>query len=114
MATEEKKTGKDRIQPATRNEEWSDERVMAFLSLEPPEGIPSDYHILLKAYRGMLPDTFARFVRFFSEEGHDVNVKLDDQSTILDHLARHRRAWPYIEALKVAGAEHGVNKPTSE
>ncbi len=114
MATEEKKTGKDRIQPATRNEEWSDERVRAFLLLEPPEGIPADYHILLKAYRGMLPDTFSRFVRFFVEEGHDVNTRLTDNSTILDHLARHRRAWPYVEALKEAGAEYGVDKPAGE
>ena len=58
---EDKKTGAARTQPATRNEEWSDERLKAFLELEPPEGMPADYATLLKAYRGMTAKLFARF-----------------------------------------------------
>lgn len=103
MATETKKSGKDRIQPATRNETWSDERIKGFLDLEPPEGVPADYHILIKAYRGMLPEMFERFVSFFVEDGRDVNARLADGSTVLDHLSRHRRAGPYIAALEAAG-----------
>ena len=107
MATETKKSGKDRIQPATRNEQWSDERIKSFLSLEPPEGVPADYHILVKAYRGMLPDMFERFVVFFVEDGRNVNTRLSDGSTVLDHLSRHRHAGPYIAALENAGAVRG-------
>ncbi|HBX38566.1 PA4642 family protein [Pseudohongiella sp. SYSU M77423] len=105
---EEKKTGKERTQPATRNEEWSDERIKAFLSLEPPEGVPADYHILLKAYRGMLPEQFTRFVPFFVEAGHDINVTLESGATFLDHLAQHRRAAPYMEILESHGARRGA------
>ena len=101
---EEKKTGSARIQPATRNEEWSDERLKLFLEVEPPEGIPGDYAVLLKAYRGMTADLFGRFIPLFVAAGRDINVTLDDGSTILDHLARHRRAGDYVNALEQAGA----------
>ncbi len=44
---EGKKTGAARTQIATRDEEWSDERLKTFLELQPPEGMPersSDAH----------------------------------------------------------------------
>lgn len=104
---EEKKTGKERTQPATRNEEWSDDRIRAFLSLQPPENVPADYHILQKAYRGMLPEQFERFVPFFVEAGRDVNVRLADNSTFMDHLAQHQRAEPYRKILQAHGAVSG-------
>ncbi|MBT8146854.1 MAG: PA4642 family protein [Gammaproteobacteria bacterium] len=102
---EEKKTGAARTQPATRNEEWSDERLKTFLELEPPAGMPADYAILLKAYRGMTADLFARFVPFFVEAGRDVNAALDDGSTILDHISQHRRSGEYVATLEQAGAK---------
>ena len=102
---EDKKTGKDRTQPATRNEEWSDERIQGFLELEPPEGVPTAYHILTKAYRGMLPEHFVRFVPFFVAAGHDINITLSDGTTFLDHVAQHRAATPYIGVLEAAGAK---------
>jgi hypothetical protein len=104
---EEKKTGKERTQPATRNEEWSDERIRAFLDLLPPDGVPADYHILIKAYRGMLPEHFERFVPIFVAAGRDINAKLPSGATFLDHVSQHRRAGPYIEILQKAGAVHG-------
>jgi len=105
---EEKKSGAERVQPATRDEFWTDERVKTFLAMQPPEGVPADYHILLKAYRGMVPETFERFVTFFVEAGHDINVRLDDGSTILDHISKHRKAGQYIAALEGAGAVRSV------
>lgn len=102
---EEKKTGAARTQPATRNEEWSDGRVKAFLELEPPAGVPADFAILLKAYRGMTAELFARFVPFFVEAGRDVNAALEDGSTILDHVSQHRRSGEYVAALEQAGAK---------
>jgi hypothetical protein len=106
--TDEKKTGKDRTQPATRNEAWSDERIRAFLDLEPPAGIPADYHILVKAYRGMLPEHFERFIPYFVASGRDINVKMPNGSTFLDHVSRHRCAAPYITVLAAAGAKKSV------
>ena len=106
---EEKKTGASRTQPATRNEEWSDERIKSFLELKPPEGMPADYSVLLKAYRGMTPELFARFIPFFVDAGRDINATLEDGSTILDHISQHRLSGEYVSALEQAGAERSCN-----
>ena len=101
---EEKKTGAQRTQQATRNEEWSDERLKAGLDVLPPEGLPRDYNILLRAYRGMTADLFGRFVVFYVDAGHDINVSLEDGSTLLDLVSRHRKSSEYSKILKQAGA----------
>lgn len=101
---EEKKSGAQRTQQATRNEEWSDDRLKACLDVLPPEGIPTDFNILLRAYRGMTAELFARFIVFYQEAGHDINVSLEDGSTFLDLVSRHRKSGEYAEILKQAGA----------
>jgi len=101
---EEKKTGADRTQKATRDETWSDERVQSFLAFEAPEGMPRDYYLLQKAYRGMLPDLFERFVGFFVAQGHDINTKLANGTTFLDHVSEHRRSGEFASILIDAGA----------
>ena len=103
---EGKKRGAERTQIATRNEEWSDERLLSFLALEPPAHLPADYNILLKAYRGMTADLFARFLSLFVADGRDINVALEDGSTILDEVSRHRRSADYAQALKDNGAKN--------
>ena len=100
----EKKTGAERTQREIINEEWSDERLKLVLTIEPPEGVPADYAILLKAYRGMTAELFERFIPFFVEAGHDINVKLDDGSTFLDLVSRHRKGAPYAATLEAHGA----------
>ncbi|MEQ8312639.1 MAG: PA4642 family protein [Gammaproteobacteria bacterium] len=104
-AKEGKKRGAERTQIATRNEEWSDDRLKAFLDLEPPEHLPADYNILLKAYRGMTEELFSRFLPIFVDAGHDINVKLEDGSTFLDLVSQHRKSSDYAEALQAAGAK---------
>lgn len=100
---EGKKRGAARTQIATRNEEWSDDRLRAFLDLEPPASLPADYNILLKAYRGMTPDLFSRFLPLYVESGRDINARLQDGSTFLDLVTEHRRSIEYAEALKSHG-----------
>ena len=101
---EEKKTGKDRTQQATRNEEWTDERLRACLAVLPPEGLPADYNILLRAYRGMTAELFQRFVVIYVEDGHDLNITLEDGTTFLDLVCRHRNSGEYAALLEAAGA----------
>jgi len=101
---EEKRSGAQRTQQATRNEEWSDERLKAGLNVLPPQGLPADYNILLRAYRGMTAELFARFITFYADAGHDINVSLEDGSTFLDLVSRHRKSSEYREILKQAGA----------
>lgn len=104
---EEKKTGAARTQQATRNEEWSDERLKACLDVQPPAGMPAEYNILLRAYRGMTAELFARFIVFYVEAGNDINVSLEDGSTFLDLISRHRKSVEYAEILKDAGGQSG-------
>lgn len=101
---EDKKSGAQRTQQATRDEEWSDERLKAGLDVLPPEGLPHDYNILLRAYRGMTAGLFARFIVFYADAGHDINVRLEDGSTFLDLVSRHRKSVEYADILKQAGA----------
>lgn len=101
---EGKKTGAARTQIATRDEEWSDERLKTFLELQPPEGMPAAYNILLKAYRGMTAELFERFIAIYIEAGHDINVALQDGSTFLDLVSRHRKSGAYATALEQSGA----------
>lgn len=111
---DDKKKGADRTQPAVRDEFWTDERVHGFLSVLPPEGVPTDYHILQKAYRGMLPDAFERFVPFFIEAGHDINVPLTDGSNFLDHVLQHRKSVEYVRVLREAGAVPSRSLPARD
>jgi len=100
----EKKRGAERTQKAVRDEDWSDERLASFLALLPPDDLPADYNYLLRAYRGMTAELFARFVRIFVERGHDINVTLANGSTFLDHVSRHRKSTEYAQALIDCGA----------
>lgn len=83
---------------------FDDERVRSFLRIEARPDTNIDYHRLEKAYRGMNAENFATFVRFFVEEGYDLNATNPEGRTILQVISEHRYAGEYIEALKAAGA----------
>jgi hypothetical protein len=102
----EKKTGADRTQPAVRDEWWSDERIKSFLALDTTANEAPDFHILSKAYRGMVVEAFGRFITFFVEEGRNINEKNYRGETILKIVSEHRNSKEYAEILKQAGAEY--------
>ena len=100
----EKKSGAARTQLAVTDEWWSDERVRSFLAMQPVDGEDADYHVLLKAYRGMVPEAFARFIEFFLEAGRNLNAPGPGGATILALIAGHRHGGEYAQILKDAGA----------
>ena len=100
----EKKTGADRTQLAVRDEWWTDERIKSYLNMETSSDEAPDFHILLKAYRGMVPESFARFLEFFIEDGRNLNEKGPNGETISAIVAQHRSSAEYLEVLKKAGA----------
>ena len=100
----EKKSGSARTQLAVTDEWWSDERVKSFLDMQPVAGVNPDYHVLLKAYRGMVPEIFARFIAFYAEAGRDLNAPGPDGKTIFKLVSEHRHGKDYAEILKNAGA----------
>lgn len=91
-------------QPKVEGEQWSDERIKAFLDLEPLDGKDPDYHVLIEAYQYMVPEFFERFVTFFVEAGRDINAKSPEGDTILARIKQHGRSAPYAKVLEQAGA----------
>ncbi|MEX1032667.1 MAG: PA4642 family protein [Cellvibrionaceae bacterium] len=85
-------------------ENFTDERIRSFLQYLPPEGVNADFHVLEKAYRGMIPENFATFVTFFMEAGRDIDATDPNGKTLLEQIKEHRYGEEYAEALREAGA----------
>jgi hypothetical protein len=92
-------------QPKVVDEDWSDERVKSFLDITPYDETDPDYHVLLKAYQGMIPENFERFVAFFVEANRNINACSLSGQSILQHVSGHSRSAAYVDILKNAGAE---------
>lgn len=85
-------------------ESFSDERIRTFLHITPYAGMSRDYCALERAYRSMIAENFATFVRFFTDEGMDINATNLEGETFMQAISSHRNAEEYLEALKAAGA----------
>jgi len=90
------------------DEVWDDARVRSFLNKATPtqfgEALPgeADFHLLLNAYYAMRVDDFKRFIVYYMHEGHEVNAKNENGLTLIDYLRPHKKAAPFIDALKQA------------
>lgn len=80
--------------------EWTEESMRFFLESKSYDGTDVDFINLIKAYQHMTADTFAEFVQFFKEEGHNVNAKNLDGETALEIIAAHAEGAPYAAAFK--------------
>jgi len=80
------------------DEVWNDERVKTFLTMEPSSNESADYHVLLKAYRGMRANDFARFLVFFKAAGRDADACDSSGQTIWETVKKHRHGAAYLEA----------------
>lgn len=100
----EKKSGAERTQPAVRDEWWNDKRVKSYLALESSSDVAADFHILSKAYQGMIPEAFGRFIGFFVEAERNINATNIHGQTILNIVSEHRNSGEYAKILKKAGA----------
>jgi hypothetical protein len=78
-------------QPATFNEEWSDERVFAYLTQLPPEGVNGDFHVLYHAFKHMRPADYERLLTQFTADGRDVNATNPEGQRIHDVIAQFPR-----------------------
>lgn len=85
-------------QPSVTDEVWDDERIKSFLNLEPYGDESADFHVLLKAYRGMRPGDFERFLAFFVEAGRNLDATDTSGRTLWDIIANHRHGAPFLEA----------------
>lgn len=83
-------------QPSVTDEVWDDERIQSFLEMEPSAGLSADFHVLQKAYRGMRPDDFERFLTFYIEAGRDVDATDPDGRTLWEIIAKHRQGQEFV------------------
>lgn len=86
------------------DEVWTEDHVRSFLDVRPHDGSNEDFHMLLKAYQSMRASDFELFLKFFCEQGRDVNARGQDDRSVLDIVSEHRKGSDYIAALKAAGA----------
>lgn len=83
-------------------DEIGDEQVKLFLDFEPVDATSPSLHKLIKAYRGLRIDDFARFLAFFKEAGYDVDGKDERGQTFVDLIKDQRNAEEYIELIERA------------
>lgn len=86
-------------------EVFNDEQVKTFLDVTAPAGVDVDFHCLEKAYRGMVAENFATFVRFFTDAGRNINAKNPEGKTLAMLAEQHRQGHEYAAILKSAGAK---------
>ncbi|WP_018276964.1 PA4642 family protein [Teredinibacter turnerae] len=85
-------------------EVFDDARVKEFLDVEGNGEIDADYLALERAYRGMKAENFESFVKFFIDEGRNINAKNPQGRTLLQVISDHRLSNDYIKALNAGGA----------
>jgi hypothetical protein len=85
-------------QPSVTDEVFDDDRIKSFLVLEPAKDASADFHVMLKAYRGMRPDDFERFLKFYLEAGRNPDATDPKGRTIWDIMSTHRQGAEFIAA----------------
>lgn len=81
-------------------EELDELRVRSFLNYEPYGEEPADFHILTKAYRGLPPEPFERFLEMFIAEGHDIHAQNSSGQSFAEFIAPNSAHPEYVEILK--------------
>jgi hypothetical protein len=81
------------------------DRIKSFFDYESRDTENADFHLLEKAYRGMIAENFGTFVSFFLEAGKDINAKNSAGETFLQAIKGHRQSEEYITTLAQAGAK---------
>ncbi|MDO6680805.1 MULTISPECIES: PA4642 family protein [unclassified Oceanobacter] len=84
--------------------DWSEDQLSTFLDVPSYDGDSADYIGAIRAYRYMVPGTFAQYIELFKAKGHDLNATNAAGETILATISQHKQGAEYAEILKDAGA----------
>lgn len=80
-------------------------KVARFLEMQPYGNENVDFHVLVKAYRGLPAEAFARFLQLFKDSGRDINARDPKGRTLLQLAQENVRHPEYVNILKQFGAE---------
>lgn len=85
--------------------EWTQEQLEEFLCENDYEGETAAYTSIIRAYRHMMPATFADFLIVMKEKGLDISAQNDAGESALAVISTHAQGADFAQALKDAGAE---------
>ena len=85
-------------------EDWSDERVAAFLTATPADETDPDFYVLDRAYISMREQDFERFIQMFVAAGRNLNARNQNGDTLLTLADQHANSGEFVEILLRAGA----------
>ena len=84
--------------------EWSQEQLEEFLVEQDYPGETANFTSIIRAYRHMMPASFADFLILLKEKGGDVNAKNEAGETAYSIIASHSKGGDFAALLKEAGA----------
>lgn len=88
------------------DEVWTDDRIAEFLHTPHPKQLgqkfagDSDFYVLLRAYQAMRIHDFERFLNLFIDKGGNLNAKDHRDRSLVERIAHHRKATPFIDAIE--------------
>ncbi len=85
-------------------EDLDETKVARFLEMQPYGDSDADFHVLVKAYRGLPAEAFERFLVLFKQAGRDINAKDPKGRTLLQQVQENIRHPEYTDILKRHGA----------
>ena len=84
--------------------DWTEEQLREFLTAESYDGTDQDYLAAIRAYRHMLPETFAAYIALYKAEGHNLEAKGADGKNLFETMNGHTQGQEYASILKAAMA----------
>ena len=85
--------------------EWSEAQLEEFMVDQDYPGETADFTSIIRAYRHMMPASFADFLMLLKEKGRDVNAKNEAGETALQVISTNPKGAEFATILKDAGAE---------
>jgi hypothetical protein len=82
--------------------DWSEQQLREFMQVDSHDGTDPDHLALIRAYRHMVPATFAQFVALFAAEGRNVQATDLQGRSAIEVMASHTQGAEYAEILKQA------------
>ncbi len=84
--------------------EWNEAQLEEFLVTKDYPGEVADFTSIIRAYRHMMPASFADFLALLKEKGRDVNAKNEAGETAYSVIVAHPKGAEFAALLKEAGA----------
>jgi hypothetical protein len=85
--------------------EWSQEQLEEFLVEQDYPGETANFTSIIRAYRHMMPASFADFLVLLKEKGGDVNAKNEAGETAHSIISTHPKGAEFAVLLQEAGAK---------